>query len=277
LHENCGNKNKNKYFKISRPDVQLCRSMPHRNPKKQRIDTLLVKRGLAPSRQRAQALIMAGRVRVDDRRVDKPGAQVPGGAHIHLAGDTAAYVSRGGTKLEAAIRGFALQPEGCVCLDVGASTGGFTDCLLRHGARHVYAVDVGYGQFAWKLRQDPRVTVIERTNIRYMTADAVPVPVDMAVVDVSFISLKIVVPAVSNFVKPDGRIVVLLKPQFEVGRQRVGKGGVVRDPAVHKEVVDELSDWFNGCGLVVVGVLPSPILGPKGNREFLLALLKQPG
>mgnify|MGYP000606219868 CR=1 FL=1 len=185
------------------------------------------------------------------------------------------YVSRGGLKLEAALQHFGLDVTSATCLDVGASTGGFTDCLLQHGAKRVYAVDVGYGQLAWKLRQDPRVVVIERTNIRHMTVEVIPEPVDLVTIDVSFISLKIVVPAVTAFMGRDARILALIKPQFEVGRKQVGKGGVVRDATLHKEVIEHLSAFFQAKGLILVGVLPSPILGPKGNREFFILLENQ--
>ena len=196
-------------------------------PKRQRLDVFLTEHGLAPSRQRARALIMAGSIRVNDQPVDKPGALVDDGDRIELTGADLPYVSRGGLKLEAALTGYRIDAAGQVCLDVGASTGGFTDCLLQRGASRVYAVDVGYGQMAWKLRQDPRVIVIERTNIRYMPPDALPEPVDLVTIDASFISLKIVVPAVLRFLKAEGMLLPLIKPQFEVGKGVVGKGGVV--------------------------------------------------
>jgi len=191
---------------------------------------------------------------------------------IELRGEDIPYVSRGGLKLEAALQQLRLDVTGRTCLDVGASTGGFIDCLLSHGAQRVYAVDVGYGQLAWKLRQDPRVVVIERTNIRNMSADALPHPVDLATIDVSFISLKIVVPAVLKFIKKDARILALIKPQFEVGKGQVGKGGVVRDQKLHSRVIEELSNFFADIGLVCDAVFPSPLLGPKGNREFFISL-----
>jgi len=186
------------------------------------------------------------------------------------------YVSRGGLKLEGALQSLELNPQGCICLDVGASTGGFTDCLLQHGAFRVYAVDVGYGQLAWKLRQDPRVVVIERTNIRHMSAEVIPEPVDLITIDVSFISLKIVVPAVTAFMGRDARILALIKPQFEVGKNQVGKGGVVRDAKLHKGVIENLSAFFTAKGFSLGKVLSSPILGPKGNREFFILLGRQP-
>ena len=230
-------------------------------------------RQLAASRQRARALIMAGMVRVAGRLEDKPGIQVPADIEITLHGQDHPFVSRGGLKLAAALAAVPVNVDGLVCLDVGASTGGFTDCLLQHGARKVYAVDVGYGQLAWKLRQDPRVEPIERTNIRHLADDALPEPVDLVTIDTSFISLRIVVPAALRFLRPAGRMLALIKPQFEVGRGQVGKGGVVRDPAQHQAVIDELSAFFTRLGLTVETVLPSPILGPKGNREFIIALL----
>lgn len=228
--------------------------------------------GLAASRQRARALIMAGKIRVDRQRIDKPGTLVSVAAEILRVGEDLPYVSRGGVKLEAALYGFGIDPRNLICMDVGASTGGFTDCLLLHGAKKVYAIDVGYGQLAWKLRQDSRISVIERTNIRHMPPEAIPDPVDLATVDVSFISLRIVVPAMLRFLKPGGRVVALIKPQFEVGRGKVGKGGVVRDPALHRSVLEGLSRFFTDTGLDCSAVLDSPILGPKGNREFLIAL-----
>jgi 23S rRNA (cytidine1920-2'-O)/16S rRNA (cytidine1409-2'-O)-methyltransferase len=240
--------------------------------KRQRLDVYLTEHGLAPSRQRARALIMAGSIRVNDQPVDKPGALVDDGDRIELTGADLPYVSRGGLKLEAALTGYRIDAAGRVCLDVGASTGGFTDCMLQRGAARVYAVDVGYGQMAWKLRQDPRVIVIERTNIRYMAPEAVPEPIDLVTIDASFISLKIVVPAVLRFLKREGMILPLIKPQFEVGKGLVGKGGVVADSARHAQVIDELGRFFSGLGLSCSAALPSPILGPKGNREFFMLL-----
>ncbi len=240
---------------------------------KVRLDQLLVDRGLVESRQRARALIMAGKVQVGTGLLDKPGVKVPADSALSLQGQDHPFVSRGGIKLAAALQAVPVSVADLICLDVGASTGGFTDCLLQNGARRVYAVDVGYGQLAWKLRQDPRVTPIERSNIRYLPTDAIPEPVDLVVIDTSFISLRIVVPAALRFLRPAGRILALIKPQFEVGRGQVGKGGVVRQPALHQTVIEELSTFFVGCGLTVEKVLPSPILGPKGNREFIIALL----
>ena len=232
----------------------------------------MVEKGLVQSRQRARSLIMAGKVIVNNRTVDKPGAPVSPSDHIILKENDIPYVSRGGLKLEKALQTLNINIEGFVCLDVGASTGGFTDCLLQHGASCVYAVDVGYGQMAWKLRQDSRVVVMERTNIRYLSAESIPRPVDLIVIDFSFISLKIVVPAVLKFMKKSAKILALIKPQFEVGKGKVGKGGVVRDPVLHESVIKDLSDFFLKTGLSCRSVVPSPILGPKGNREFIIYL-----
>ncbi len=237
-----------------------------------RLDLLLVERGLFASRQQAQAAVLAGRVRVAGRLVDKPGARFPETAVLEVIAPECPYVSRGGLKLEEALHGFSLVVAGLVCLDVGASTGGFTDCLLQHGAARVYAVDVGYGQLAWRLRCDPRVVVIERTNARYLGRERVPEPIDLAVIDVSFISLRLIVPAVRPLLTPAGRILALVKPQFEVGKGLVGKGGVVRDPALHERVLEDLQAVFRGLGLRPSEPLASPIAGPKGNREFFLLL-----
>lgn len=242
------------------------------SPKK-RLDILLVEKGMVKSRQKGQALIMAGNVLVDTYPVDKPGTLVSPNADITIKGDQLRYVSRGGLKLEAAIERYQLDIRGMVCLDIGASTGGFTDCLLQHGARHVYAVDVGYGQLSWKLRQDPRVTAIERTNIRYMPVDRIAEPVDLVTIDVSFISLKIVVPQALKFLSPRGRIVALIKPQFEVGKGMVGKGGVVKEAALHADVIASLARFFKDQGLSPCAPpIPSPIKGPKGNQEFIILL-----
>jgi 23S rRNA (cytidine1920-2'-O)/16S rRNA (cytidine1409-2'-O)-methyltransferase len=243
---------------------------------KKRLDLLLVEKGLAESRQRARSLIMAGKVLVDTQLVDKPGAAAPVNAQIVVRDNDLAYVSRGGLKLEAALKALALSAQNLVCLDVGASTGGFTDCLLKHGAMRVYAVDVGYGQLAWPLRQDPRVHVIERTNIRHMPAEQIPESVDLITIDTSFISLKIVVPAVRKFLAPQGRILALIKPQFEVGKGNVGKGGVVKDASQHAAVIESLTNNFKDQGFGCGPVVPSPILGPKGNQEFIILLYNQP-
>lgn len=239
---------------------------------KQRLDVLLVERTLAKSRQRAVALILAGHVWVDGQQATKAGTYVPENASIQITGNEIAYVSRGGLKLEAGLRHFRLDVNGLSCLDVGASTGGFTDCLLQHGAAHVTAVDVGYGQFDWKLRTDPRVRLLERTNIRHLDKKSLPESFDLACIDVSFISLKLVVPSVRVFVKTTGLIICLIKPQFEVGKGLVGKGGVVRDPTLHKKVIDDLSSVFEKLNFRQSQIVPSPILGPKGNQEYLVLL-----
>jgi len=244
------------------------------NPNKQRLDILVHKKGFAQSRQRARSLIMAGKILVNRQPVDKPGALIPDTACIRLKGGDIAYVSRGGLKLEAALRAFDIDVTSRECLDVGASTGGFTDCLLQHGASCVFAVDVGYGQLAWRLRQDSRVVVIERTNIRHMPFEAIGRQVDIITIDVSFISLKIVVPAVLKYVKQNSQIIALVKPQFEVGKGQVGKGGVVRDSRLHAEVLSDLNAFFSDTGLSNVHMIESPILGPRGNKEYLI-LLKQ--
>ncbi len=237
-----------------------------------RLDKWLVSSGLVPTRERARSLILAGRVRVSGRRLDKPGAQIDPAESVALIEPDHPYVSRGGVKLEGALRAFGVSVEGKTALDVGASTGGFTDCLLQHGASRVYAVDVGYGQFAWKLRTDPRVVLFERTHIRDLDRSGIPDPVDLAVIDVSFISLKKVLPRVRPFVRPAGEILCLVKPQFEVGKGRVGKKGVVRDPALHREVLEDLATFASGQGLECLGIEPSCLLGPEGNREFFLLL-----
>jgi 23S rRNA (cytidine1920-2'-O)/16S rRNA (cytidine1409-2'-O)-methyltransferase len=239
---------------------------------KQRLDLLVVEKGLAASRPRARALIMAGKILVDTQRVDKPGTQVSIESHVRLKGEDLAYVSRGGIKLEGALKVLNLDVTDKVCLDVGASTGGFTDCLLQHGARKVYAVDVGYGQLAWKLRQNERVIAIERTNIRHMPSDVMPELADLVTIDASFISLKIVVPSVLKFLKPSGMILALIKPQFEAGKGNVGKGGVIKEADVHQRIISDLSDFFEHQGLVCGPVVPSPILGPKGNQEYIILL-----
>jgi 23S rRNA (cytidine1920-2'-O)/16S rRNA (cytidine1409-2'-O)-methyltransferase len=244
------------------------------HPNKQRLDILVHNKGLAQSRQRARSLIMAGKILVNQQPVDKPGALVSDTDFIRLKGEDIAYVSRGGLKLEAALHAFGIDVSGKVCLDVGASTGGFTDCLLQHGAASIYAVDVGYGQLAWRLRQDSRVVVIERTNIRHMSFETIGQQVDMITIDVSFISLKIVVPVVLKYMGDNSTIIALIKPQFEVGKGKVGKGGVVRDSRLHAEVLTDLSAFFSGTGLMNTNIIESPILGPKGNKEFLI-MLKQ--
>lgn len=241
-------------------------------PPKKRLDVLVFDKGLATSRQKASALIMSGNILVNNVPMDKPGSMVPADAEIINKGSDLPFVSRGGYKMEKAISTLDIDVSGMVCLDVGASTGGFTDCLLQHGAGRVYAIDVGYGQLDWKLRKDPRVVVIERTNIRYAPPELFPEPFDLISIDVSFISLKIVIPAVKQFLKSKGKILALIKPQFEVGKNQVGKGGVVKDPALHQSVIEQLTDFFSHKGFEIGPVIPSPILGPKGNKEFIIYL-----
>ncbi len=240
--------------------------------KRERVDRLLVERGLAPTRTRAQALVMAGRVIAGERRVEKPSETFPPDAPLRVRGgdDPAArYVGRGGLKLEKALTEFQIDPKGFVCLDVGASTGGFTDCLLQHGARRVVAVDVGHNQLDWRLRNDPRVEAREGVNARRLSAEEFDERFDLAVMDVSFISATKVLPAVAPLLKEGGRIVLLIKPQFEVGKGEVGKGGIVRDPAQHARVVEEVNAAARALGLRVAGFTDSPIKGADGNREFL--------
>ena len=245
---------------------------------KMRLDLLLVERGLAETRQRAQALIMSGQVYVREQRVDKAGAQVEAGAPVEVRGQGLRYVSRGGLKLEKAMETFpGLNLNGAVCADIGASTGGFTDCMLQNGAAKVYAVDVGYGQLAWSLRQDPRVICLERTNARYLTREQIPDPLDFASVDVSFISLRLILPALRALLKPAGQAVCLVKPQFEAGREQVGKKGVVRDPKVHLEVVEHFLADARETGFCVKGMTFSPIRGPEGNIEYLAHLALEEG
>ncbi|NOZ50872.1 MAG: TlyA family RNA methyltransferase [Chloroflexi bacterium] len=241
--------------------------------KKQRIDLLLVQRGLCESREQARRLTMAGAVLVDDRPVTKAGQQVPAEATIRLKARPK-YASRGGIKLEAALQAFAIDPTGCICADLGASTGGFTDCLLQHGAAKVYAVDVGYGQLHWRLRQDERVVVMERTNARYLKA--LPEPIQLITIDASFISLRLLLPVAARLLTPDGHIIALVKPQFEAGREQVGKGGVVRDAKIHRQVLKGILAWVQDQGMGAAGLSASPLLGPKGNREFLLWLRLHP-
>jgi 23S rRNA (cytidine1920-2'-O)/16S rRNA (cytidine1409-2'-O)-methyltransferase len=242
---------------------------------KNRLDVMLVEKGFAPTRTRAQALIMAGKVLVNGLPCDKPGHQTTHTDDIVLKEPDFPFVSRGALKLQAALIETGEPVTGLACLDVGASTGGFTDVLLRRGAKKVYAVDVGYGQFAWELRKDPRVVVIERTNIRHMPLEKIPEKIDMVVIDTSFISLKIVVPSVLKFLGERASIYALIKPQFEVGKGKVGKGGVVKDEALHGEVIETLSQFFAGLGLVRERIVPSPLLGPKGNKEFIIVLSYQ--
>jgi 23S rRNA (cytidine1920-2'-O)/16S rRNA (cytidine1409-2'-O)-methyltransferase len=238
---------------------------------KRRLDALLVERGLAESRARAQALVLAGLVWSGDKRLDKPGVGLAADTPLELRGREHPWVSRGGIKLAHALDHFAIAADNAVALDIGASTGGFTDVLLARGARRVYAVDVGHGQLAWKLRQDPRVVVLERRNARHLTRDDIPEPPDLIVCDASFISLTIVLPAALALAAPEARLVALIKPQFEVGKGRVGKGGVVRDPALHREVCEHIAAWLSAQpGWEVLGLTESPIRGPEGNVEFLI-------
>lgn len=242
-----------------------------------RLDQLLVDRGLVESRTRAQALVMAGKVYSETRRLDKAGQKLPSDTPLEVKGQDHPWVSRGGLKLAKGLDHFHVDPAGLTCLDVGASTGGFTDVLLQNGAAKVYAVDVGYGQLAHKLRVDPRVVVLERLNARQLTADHIPETVDLIVCDASFIGLRTVLPAALALAKPGGRLIALIKPQFEVGRERVGKGGVVRDPALHAEVCETIRGWLDGLdGWHVLGVIESPITGPEGNIEFLVGAIFNP-
>ena len=236
---------------------------------KKRLDVLLVERGLADTRQKARATIMSGVVFVDGQRADKAGLNLAGDAEIEVRGNALPYVSRGGLKLEKALRAFDLSLDGLVCADIGASTGGFTDCMLQNGARKVYAVDVGYGQLDWRLRCDKRVVCMERTNARYLTREQVPDELDFASVDVSFISLRLILPAVCGLLRDGGHVVCLVKPQFEAGREKVGKKGVVRDPAVHLEVLEHFLTHARDSGFKVLGLTYSPIRGPEGNIEYL--------
>jgi 23S rRNA (cytidine1920-2'-O)/16S rRNA (cytidine1409-2'-O)-methyltransferase len=239
---------------------------------KQRLDKLMLERGLASSIEKARALIMAGQVVVDDHTVDKSGQQVTIDANIRLKGEQLPYVSRGGLKLRKALDEFCVDVTGLVAVDVGSSTGGFTDCLLQAGAVKVFAIDVGYGQLAWKLQQDPRVVSMERTNIRTVTPDRLDDEPALAVIDASFIPLAKVLPATATLLKPGGRIIALIKPQFEVGKGEVGKGGIVRDPAAHEKVIEDVRRTALDLGLTVSGVCESPITGADGNREFLILL-----
>lgn len=236
---------------------------------KKRLDILMVERGLEQSRQKAQALIMAGQVFVDGQRCDKAGTAVDEGKPIEVRGQALRYVSRGGLKLEKAMTSFPISLEGRTAADIGASTGGFTDCMLQNGAAKVYAVDVGYGQLAWSIRNDPRVICLERTNARYLTSEQIPDLLDFASIDVSFISLKLILPALRPLMKDSGQIAALVKPQFEAGREKVGKKGVVRDPAVHQEVLERFLTHAEEADLSVKGITFSPIRGPEGNIEYL--------
>lgn len=243
---------------------------------KKRLDILLVEHGLASSREKAKAYIMSGDVYVDGQKEDKAGSMFGEGAKIEMRGNTLPYVSRGGLKLEKAMKNFDLHLDGMVCMDVGASTGGFTDCMLQNGAVRVFSIDVGYGQLDWKLRNDPRVVCMEKTNIRYVVPEDLGEAADFSSIDVSFISLTKVLPPVRQLLKEDGEIVCLIKPQFEAGREKVGKKGVVRDPQVHQEVIEKVRDFAMGIGLEPCHLSFSPIKGPEGNIEYLLHLQKRP-
>lgn len=239
---------------------------------KKRLDILVTERGLAESREKAKTLIMAGQVYVDGQKADKPGDTFSEDAAVEVRGKGLPYVSRGGLKLEKAMREFGLQLQGCTCMDIGASTGGFTDCMLQNGAQRVYSVDVGYGQLAWSLRTDPRVVNLERTNARYLTREQVPEEIDFFSVDVSFISLTLILPAVRPLLAEHGQAMCLIKPQFEAGREKVGKKGVVRDKAVHEEVIEKIRSFALENGFSVLGLTFSPVKGPEGNIEYLIYL-----
>ena len=245
--------------------------------KRERIDKLLVDRGLIESRTKAQAVIMAGSVLVDEKRVDKPSESYPADANIRIkgGGPETRYVSRGGLKLEAALRNFHILPDGWVCIDVGSSTGGFTDCLLQHGAARVFAVDVGTNQMVWRLRTDPRVVVMEKTNARDLQPEDFDSQFDLAVIDVSFISVTKLLPVILPLLTDRGRVITLIKPQFEVGKGEVGKGGIVREPEKHGRVVHAVNSFAEELGLKVSGVIESPILGAEGNKEFLALYERQ--
>lgn len=236
---------------------------------KKRLDVLLVEKGYAETRAKAQALIMSGLVYVEGQKADKAGMSFEETSAIEVRGNACPYVSRGGLKLAKALRDFGVDPTGYVCSDSGASTGGFTDCLLQHGAKKVFAIDVGYGQLAWSIRSDPRVVTMERTNIRYVKPEDLGEPLDLSVVDVSFISLKIVLPAIKELLKPTGQVLCLIKPQFEAGKEKVKKKGVVRDPEVHQEVLDAFVALAHSLNFTILGLTFSPVKGPEGNIEFL--------
>ena len=243
---------------------------------KERLDVLLVKRNLAESREKAKAIIMSGNVFVEDQREDKAGTTFPEDVKIEVRGHVMPYVSRGGLKLEKAIKNFDVSVEGKVCTDVGSSTGGFTDCMLQNGAVKVFAIDVGRGQLDWKLRQDPRVVCMEKTNIRYVTPEDIGEPVDFSSIDVSFISLTKILPPVKACLKEDGQVVCLIKPQFEAGREKVGKKGVVREKSTHHEVIEKVTSYAASIGFDILEIEFSPIKGPEGNIEYLVHLKKRP-
>ncbi len=242
--------------------------------KKERLDRLLVEKGVTPTGEKARALIMAGKVAVEGKVVDKPGTKIDSEASIQVRGEASPYVSRGGEKLEGALKTFGIDPKGLVVMDVGASTGGFTDCILQKGAQKVYAVDVGYGQLAWKLQRDPRVVTLERRNIRHLKREEVAEEIDLILIDASFISVEKFLAHLLGFLKKGGTILSLIKPQFEVGKGEVGKGGVVRNPALHQKVIDRISNFCRGLRLEILGVAESPLFGPKGNKEFFIYLRK---
>lgn len=242
--------------------------------KRERLDVLLVEKGLFESREQAKRSIMAGEIFVDGRRIDKAGENVDVELPIEYKGSKMPYVSRGGYKLEKAIKSFGINLNDTICMDIGASTGGFTDCMLQNGAKKVYAIDVGYGQFAWKLRVDERVVCLERTNVRYATAEQVPDACDFASIDVSFISLTTIMPAVCSLLKENGEIMALIKPQFEAGKGKVGKKGVVREPEIHKEVIEKIVNYSLNNNLEILNIDFSPIKGPEGNIEYLIYLRK---
>ena len=236
---------------------------------KKRLDVLLTEQGYADTRSKAQAIIMSGLVYVDGQKADKPGVSYGENVNLEVRGAVCPYVSRGGLKLEKALRDFHVNPDGYVCSDSGASTGGFTDCLLQQGASKVFAIDVGYGQLDWKIRSDPRVVVMERTNIRFVTPEQLGEPLDLSVVDVSFISLKLVLPVIKTLLRENGQVLCLIKPQFEAGKEKVGKKGVVRDPETHKEVLDDFVTLAKSLEFTILGLTFSPVQGPEGNIEFL--------
>jgi 23S rRNA (cytidine1920-2'-O)/16S rRNA (cytidine1409-2'-O)-methyltransferase len=244
-------------------------------PQKARLDILLVEKGLAESREKAKALILEGKVLVNNAKVDKAGRLVNKEAELKII-QKIPYVSRGGLKLEAALKGFNINVRDKIAMDIGASTGGFTDCLLQHGIKKVYAIDVGYGQLAWKLRNNPKVILLEKTNFRYLEKNTIKDKIDIATIDVSFISLLKVIPKIREFLKPSGEVLALIKPQFEVGRKEIGKGGVVRDNAKRQEVVNKIVSEVTNMGFEVKGIITSPLLGPKGNIEYFIHLKYNP-
>ncbi len=262
---------------MSVPILPVHKNLSADKASKIRLDQLLGERGLAENRTRARALAMAGLVFGGGKRLDKPGQCIAADTPLEIKGWNHPWVSRGGIKLAHGLEHFSIFPQGSVCLDVGASTGGFTDVLLSQGAARVYAVDVGRGQLAWKLRQDSRVVLLEKTNARNLNREQVPEPIDLLVCDASFIGLETVLPAPLALVRPGGRLIALVKPQFEAGKGKVGKGGVVRDPDLHRQVIERIRAWLEGkAGWSVLGVAESPIKGPKGNREFLIAARHEP-